>query len=49
MRKMVWSQPSIKHSFYKNAYGEVHTAQPMAARRLLGVDAPPDPDDFVIA
>jgi 4-hydroxyacetophenone monooxygenase len=22
MRKMVWSQPSIEHSFYKNAYGD---------------------------
>ena len=22
---MVWSQPTIKHSFYKNSFGEVHT------------------------
>ena len=26
MRTMVWSQPSIKHSFYKNSFGEVHTS-----------------------
>ncbi|MGH3675634.1 MAG: hypothetical protein ACRDU5_07840 [Mycobacterium sp.] len=24
IRTLVWSQPSIKHSFYKNAHGEVH-------------------------
>ncbi|MDF2828572.1 MAG: putative flavoprotein involved in transport, partial [Mycobacterium sp.] len=28
MSKMVWSQPSIEHSFYKNAYGEVYTLSP---------------------
>jgi lipoprotein-anchoring transpeptidase ErfK/SrfK len=38
MRKMVWSQPSVKHSFYKNAFGEVHI-QPVASCRLLVVDA----------
>ena len=25
---MVWSQPTIKHSFYKNAHGEVHALSP---------------------
>jgi 4-hydroxyacetophenone monooxygenase len=28
MRGMVWSQPSVKHSFYKNAYGEVYILSP---------------------
>ena len=28
MRKLVWSQPSVKHSFYKNAFGEVHILSP---------------------
>ena len=28
MATMVWAQPTIKHSFYKNAYGEVYTLSP---------------------
>ena len=28
MRTMVWSQPTIKHSYFKNSFGEVHTLSP---------------------
>jgi len=28
MRTLVWSQPSVKHSFFKNAYGEIHVLSP---------------------
>ena len=35
MDTLVWSQPSIKHSFYKDAAGKVHGLSPVAARRLL--------------
>ena len=28
MRTLVWSQPSIKHSFFKNASGEIHGLSP---------------------
>lgn len=28
MATMVWAQPSIEHSFYKNAHGEVYTLSP---------------------
>ena len=28
MKKLVWSQPSVKHSFFKNAYGEIHGLSP---------------------
>ena len=28
MATMVWAQPTIKHSFYKNAFGEVYTLSP---------------------
>ena len=38
MRTMVWSQPSIKHSFYKNSLRRGVHAEPVAPRRLLGVD-----------
>ena len=26
--RLVWSQPTIKHSFFKNSFGEVHTLSP---------------------
>ncbi len=25
---LVWAQPSVKHSFYKNSYGEIHSLSP---------------------
>lgn len=28
MSRMVWAQPSITHSFYKNSFGEVYTLSP---------------------
>jgi 4-hydroxyacetophenone monooxygenase len=49
MRKMVWSQPSIKHSFYKNALGEVHTLSPWRLVDYWTWTRAPDLDDFVIA
>jgi 4-hydroxyacetophenone monooxygenase len=48
MRKMVWSQPSIKHSFYKNKYGEVYGLSPWRLVDYWTWTREPDPDDFVI-
>ncbi|WP_109789753.1 flavin-containing monooxygenase, partial [Mycolicibacterium agri] len=48
MRKMVWSQPSIKHSFYKNAHGEVHTLSPWRLVDYWNWTREPNRDDFVI-
>jgi 4-hydroxyacetophenone monooxygenase len=48
MRKMVWSQPSIKHSFYKNAFGEVYGLSPWRLVDYWTWTREPDPDDFVI-
>ena len=28
LKTLVWAQPSVKHSFYKNAYGEIHGLSP---------------------
>lgn len=28
LETLVWSQPSVKHSFYKNAHGEIHGLSP---------------------
>jgi 4-hydroxyacetophenone monooxygenase len=48
MRKMVWSQPSIKHSFYKNSFGEVYGLSPWRLVDYWAWTREPDPDDFVI-
>ncbi|MGV0795256.1 flavin-containing monooxygenase [Mycolicibacterium sp. XJ1819] len=47
MRKMVWSQPSIRHSFYKNSLGEVHSLSPWRLVDYWTWTRQPDPDDFV--
>ena len=49
MSKMVWAQPSIKHSFYKNAYGEMYTLSPWRLVDYWTWTREPDPDDFVFA
>ena len=48
MRKLVWSQPSVKHSFYKNAFGEVHILSPWRLVDYWRWTREPNPDDFVI-
>jgi 4-hydroxyacetophenone monooxygenase len=48
MRKLVWSHPSVKHSFYKNSFGEVHILSPWRLVDYWSWTREPDPDDFVI-
>ena len=48
MRRMVWSQPSIKHSFYKNSFGEVYGLSPWRLVDYWTWTRQPKPDDFVI-
>src|SRR6476659_2416285 len=48
MRKMVWSQPSIKHSFYKNQFGEVYGLSPWRLVDYWTWTREPDPADFVV-
>jgi 4-hydroxyacetophenone monooxygenase len=48
MRTMVWSQPSIKHSFYKNRFGEVYGLSPWRLVDYWTWTRQPDPDDFVL-
>lgn len=47
MRTMVWSQPSIEHSFYKNAYGEVYTLSPWRLVDYWGWTRAVNAADFV--
>jgi 4-hydroxyacetophenone monooxygenase len=46
MGKMVWSQPSIAHSFYKNSSGEVYTLSPWRLVDYWTWTRRPDPRDF---
>ncbi|HME48447.1 flavin-containing monooxygenase [Mycobacterium sp.] len=48
LKTLVWSQPSIRHSFYKNAAGEVHSLSPWRLVDYWAWTRAPDPDDFVI-
>jgi 4-hydroxyacetophenone monooxygenase len=47
MRKLVWSQPSVRHSFYKNAFGEVYVLSPWRLVDYWTWTREPDPGDFV--
>jgi 4-hydroxyacetophenone monooxygenase len=47
MAKMVWSQPSVKHSFFKNSFGEIHTLSPWRLVDYWTWTREPDPSDFV--
>jgi 4-hydroxyacetophenone monooxygenase len=49
LETLVWSQPTIKHSFYKNAAGKVHSLSPWRLVDFWAWTRAPDPDDFVIA
>ncbi len=48
LKTMVWSQPSIKHSFYKNSDGVVHSLSPWRLVDYWSWTRTPDPDDFVL-
>ena len=45
----VWAHPSIKHSFYKNADGLVHSLSPWRLVDYWTWTRTPDPDDFIFA
>jgi 4-hydroxyacetophenone monooxygenase len=49
MRTMVWAHPSIEHSFYKNAYGEVYTLSPWRLVDYWTWTRTPDPADFDVS
>jgi 4-hydroxyacetophenone monooxygenase len=48
MKKLVWSQPSVKHSFFKNAYGEIHVLSPWRIVDYWSFTKEPVMADFVI-
>jgi len=48
MATLVWSQPSIKHSFYKDGAGKVHGLSPWRLVDFWAWTRTVDPGDFVI-
>jgi len=46
MRTMVWSQPSIRHSFYKNADGDIYTLSPWRLVDYWTWTRTADPEDY---
>jgi 4-hydroxyacetophenone monooxygenase len=48
MRGLVWSQPSIEHSFFKNSSGEIHVLSPWRLVDYWTWTREPDLADFVL-
>ena len=48
LKTMVWSQSTIKHSFYKDARGVVHSLSPWRLVDFWAWTREPDPADFVM-
>jgi 4-hydroxyacetophenone monooxygenase len=48
LRGLVWSQPSIEHSFFKNSAGEIHVLSPWRLVDYWAWTKEPDLDDFVL-
>jgi 4-hydroxyacetophenone monooxygenase len=48
LSKLVWSQPSVKHSFYKNVHGEIHVLSPWRLVDYWTWTKEPDLADFVL-
>jgi 4-hydroxyacetophenone monooxygenase len=49
LRSLVWSQPSIEHSFFKNSAGEIHGLSPWRIVDYWAWTKEPDLEDFVLA
>lgn len=48
IKHLVWSQPSIKHSYFKNADGEVHTLSPWPLPEYWAAVREPDWSKFTM-
>ena len=49
IRKLVWSQPSIRHSFFKNSAGEIHVLSPWRIVDYWAWTKEPDLADYAFA
>jgi 4-hydroxyacetophenone monooxygenase len=44
---MVWSHPAVKHSYFKNSDGEIHTVSPWRLNEYWAATREPDWSAFV--
>ena len=49
IKTLVWAQPSVKHSFFKNSYGEIHVLSPWRIVDYWSFTRTVDLGDFVIS
>lgn len=49
IKTLVWSHPSVEHSFFKNSQGEIHCLSPWRLVDYWTWTREPDLDDFVVA
>jgi 4-hydroxyacetophenone monooxygenase len=49
MKGLVWAQPTIEHTYFKNSYGEIHTASPWRLVDYWSWTRELDRSDFEIA
>ncbi|OBH87479.1 NAD(P)/FAD-dependent oxidoreductase [Mycobacterium sp. E2989] len=48
IKKMVWAHPAVKHSYFKNADGEIHTVSPWRLNEYWAAVRAPDWSNFVV-
>jgi len=48
IKKMVWSHPAVKHSYFKNADGEIHTVSPWRLNEYWAAVLQPDWSQFLV-
>ncbi|MGH3633143.1 MAG: flavin-containing monooxygenase [Mycobacterium sp.] len=48
IKKMVWAHPAVKHSYFKNADGEIHTVSPWRLDEYWAAVREPDWSEFVV-
>ena len=48
IKKMVWAHPAVKHSYFKNADGEIHTVSPWRLNEYWAEVREPDWSQFVV-
>jgi 4-hydroxyacetophenone monooxygenase len=48
LRNLVWSQPSVRHSYYKNSHGEIHVLSPWRIVDYWDWTREPDLGDYVL-
>lgn len=47
IKQMVWAHPKVKHSYFKNADGEIHTVSPWRLNEYWAASREPDWSAFV--